>query len=426
MKRIIGLILAVLIMLVFISAVTAGGKQETPAAGGGKTVQVNFTNFSGSADKAPFLDQMKAEFEKQNVNIRINVETVGWDNYFTQMQTRIASGSAPDCYELNYENFITYAKKNVLLDLGPLFSKSNFDAAALNKKALEAFQADGRQYGLPVSYSTVLLFYNKDLFNKAGVSYPAENWTWKEEQTAAEKIRKLGDNIFGINHPIQFWEFYKVVQQNGGSLLNKEGTGFTVNTPQNVETLQFMVDRVLKSNVMPTELQLAGLGDWDLFKSGKLGMIVTGIWAFYEFTRDCKFDWDIAVEPGKLKKATHFFANGLVINKEAKVSDAAFEWIKFMASSKEAARIRVDAGWELPPSTYPDVMAVYNSKTPPANRKAVFDSLNYLVTPPVVEQAGEMTDIINLHLQAAKDGSKTPAQALADMQKELEAKISLK
>lgn len=391
-----------------------------------KKVKVTYSNFSAGGDNQKYLDEMKSKFIEQNTNIDLNMETIGYGDYFVQMQTRVASNSAPDCYELNYENFVSYAKKNVLLNIGPLFEETKFDTSVINKNALNAFMADGKQYGLPASFSNVLLFYNKDLFDKAGIAYPTSDWTWDDEQKAAEKIRALGKDIYGISHPIHFWEFYKVVQQNGGSLLNNEKTAFTINTPQNVETLQFMVDRVIKTNVMPTEAQLAGVGDWDLFKSGKLGMVVTGIWAFPDFTRDCNFKWDVAVEPGKIKNATHFFSNGLVINKDSKYSKEAFEWIKFMSASKEAAKIRVDAGWELPAVNYQDILDQYMKITPPDNRKAVFDSLDYLVTPPVIEQFSEMADILGVHLQAARDGAKTPAQALEDAQKELEAKIKLK
>jgi multiple sugar transport system substrate-binding protein len=167
------------------------------------------------------------------------------------------------------------------------------------------------------------------------------------------------------------------------------------------------------------------MGDWDLFKSGRLGMLVTGIWAFPDFTQNITFNWDIAVEPGNTAKATHFFSNGLVINKDSKVAEAAFEWLKFMSASKEAAQIRVEAGWELPAVTYGDVLDKYLQVTPPDNKKAVFDSLNHLVTPPVVEQNAEMTDILGLHLSAARDGAKSPADALRDAQKELEQRIKL-
>jgi len=187
-----------------------------------------------------------------------------------------------------------------------------------------------------------------------------------------------------------------------------------------------MVDRVLKSNVMPTEAQLSGMGDWDLFKAGRVGMVVTGIWAFPDFIRDCDFEWDIAIEPGNTKKATHFFSNGLVINKNSKKAEQTLKWISFMSASKEAAKIRVDAGWELPAVTYPDVLASYLEQTPPASRQVVFDSLQYLVTPPVIEQFAEMADIIGRHLEAARDGAKTPQEALDAAQKELEAKIKLK
>ncbi|HBT15996.1 MAG TPA: sugar ABC transporter substrate-binding protein, partial [Firmicutes bacterium] len=226
--------------------------------------------------------------------------------------------------------------------------------------------------------------------------------------------------------PIQFHEFYKVVKQNNGSLFNEDMTKFTVNSPENVETLQFIVDRVRKYNVMPTEAQLAGMGDWELFKAGRLGMIITGSWAFPDFIRDCDFEWDIAIEPGKVRKATHFFANGLVLSKNTKNTEAAFEWIKFLSSSREAANIRVDAGWELPAVTYPEVIERYKRQTPPTNREVVFASLEYLVTPPVIEQFAEMADIMGKYLAQARDGVMTSEQALKEAQKELEQKIKLK
>lgn len=413
-------------LVLVISLVFIGSFAGWVIAGNDKAVTLDYLNFSGAGEPLKYLEEMKKVFEQQNPDIKINIEVVGFGEYFTLLQTRIAGGTAPDSYELNYENFVTYAKKGVLLDLEPLFVKNKFDTSVLDNNALNAFSVEGKQYGLPAMFSDVVLFYNKNLFDKAGASYPTADWTWYDEQKAAEKIRALGDNIFGICHPIHFWEFYKVVQQNGGSIFNEDKTKFTVNSPQNVETLQFMVDRVLKSNVMPTEAQVSGMGDWELFKAEKVGMIVTGIWAFPEFIKNCNFEWDIAIEPGNTKKATHFFSNGLVINKDSKKVEQAFKWISFMSASKEAAKIRVDSGWELPAVTYPDVLASYLEQTPPASRQVVFDSLQYLVTPPVIEQFAEMADIMGIHLAAARDGAKTPQEALDAAQKELEAKIKLK
>jgi ABC-type sugar transport system, periplasmic component len=387
--------------------------------------KVKYFNFSSAGDNQKYLEQMKASFEAKNPGIAVDVETVAFADYFTQLQTRVAAGDAPDCFELNYENFVSYAKKDLLKDLGPIFKKTGFDTKAVSPKALGAFAIGSKQYGLPSSFSNVVLIYNKELFDKAKVGYPTDKWTWSDEQAAAEKIRALGPDIYGIYQPVQFWEFYKVVRQNGGSLFSADGKKFSLDTPQNVETLQFMVDRLNKSNVMPTAKQLAGMGDWDLFKSGRLGMIVTGIWAFSDFAKDCSFAWDVAVEPGKKAKATHFFSNGIVVAKDSKNAEAAAKWAEFMSASKEAATIRIAAGWELPAVVDPEVTAAYLKITPPANRKAVFDSLNYLVTPPVVEQMQELTDTLGAQLEAARDGKKTPAEALRDAQKECSSKIKL-
>lgn len=176
---------------------------------------------------------------------------------------------------------------------------------------------------------------------------------------------------------------------------------------------------------MPTEEQMAGMGDWDLFESGRLGMIVTGIWAFPEYTSNCDFDWDIVVEPGHTQKATHFFSNGYVVSKDSQVADEAVKFITYISSNREATQIRLDAGWELPPVQDEDIIAQYKEKTPPANREAVFKSLDYLVTPPVITQYAELQDIVGQHLSAAAAGTVTPEQALKDMQAECEQKIDL-
>ncbi|MEG1407763.1 MAG: extracellular solute-binding protein, partial [Ruthenibacterium sp.] len=219
--------------------------------------------------------------------------------------------------------------------------------------------------------------------------------------------------------------FYKTAQQNGGNLISEDATKFTMDTPQNVETLQYMVDMQRKTNVMPTAEQMGGMGDWDLFKSGRLGMIVTGIWCFPDFTRDCDFAWDIAVEPGNTAKATHFFSNGYVIGKDSKVAEEATKFINYISSDKAATQIRLDAAWELPPVKDQSIVDQYVAKTPPANRNVVFKSLDYLVTPPVITQFAELQDIVNSHLNDAAAGTTTPQQALIDMQKEAEEKIDL-
>ena len=283
---------------------------------GEENVEITYANFNASGGNEETLNKMYEAFREEHPNITVNIETIGYDDYFTQMQTRVAGGTAPDCYELNIENFAAYANKGVLAEL------TGIDVSGYNATALSAFQVDGKQYGVPGNFSNVVLIYNKDLFDQAEVPYPDDTWTWEQAMEACEKISALGDDIYGIYQPITFNEFFKVAAQYGGSVLNEDKTEFTINSPENIQAAKMMVSKIVDSNVQPTESQMGGMGDWDLFESGRLGMIPTGIWAFGAFTDACEFNWDICVEPGGTQKATHFFSNALVVNADSAKKEA--------------------------------------------------------------------------------------------------------
>ena len=118
-------------------------------------------------------------------------------------------------------------------------------------------------------------------------------------------------------------------------------------------------------------------------------------------------------------------ANAYVVNAESKNAEAAMTWINFLASSSEAAKLRIAAGWDLPAITDQSVLQTYLDIEKPASREVVFESLNYLTIPPIIEQNSLMSDIITKHLQEAATGAVTVEQAMDDCQAELEASIQL-
>ena len=390
---------------------------ETEATG--EAVEITYANFNASGGNEETLQKMYEAFHEEYPNITVNIETIGYDDYFTQMQTRVAGGTAPDCYELNIENFAAYANKGVLAEL------IGIDTSGYNATALNAFAVDGKQYGVPGNFSNVVLIYNKDLFDQAGISYPTNDWTWDDAMEACEKISALGDDIYGIYQPITFNEFFKVAAQYGGGVLNADKTAFTINSEENLKAATMMISKVTDTNVQPTEAQMGGMGDWDLFESGRLGMIPTGIWAFNTFADACDFNWDICVEPGGTQKATHFFSNALVVNADSDKKEAAATWINWLASSDTAAQMRIDAGWDLPAISNEEVLSGYLKLTPPENRQAVFDSLNYLTVAPIIEDYSLMSDIITGKLSLAASGEITVQEALDQAQEECTAQISL-
>ena len=392
---------------------------EKPA----EPVTIRYFTFSPGETHEKDLQAMIKAFEDQNPDIKVEYEMASWDDYFTKLQTQVAGGNAPDTFELNYENFVSYASKGALLELDQLIqADQSFDPNSLNKQAYEVFQYQGKQYGMVESFSNVVLFYNKDLFDAKGVEYPQPDWTWEDELAAAEKLTDSENGIWGSYSPIQFWEFYKTIAQNGGSVFNEDKTQVTVNSPENVETLQWMVDKINKYHITPSDKEMSGQSDGDLFMAGKIAMLRTGIWMFGSF-KDAPFNWDIALEPGKTQKAHHFFANGLAVSKNTKHPEAAWKWISFMSASKEAAKIRVDAAWELPAVTDQTILDSYLNQSPPENREVVFEALDTLVVPPVIEKWSEMTDMFGKELDKVKLGEKTPQEALTDIEKNIQPLI---
>ncbi len=383
------------------------------------TTEITYFTFSAAPDHLDTLDAMVKAFEAANPGIEVNVETAPYDSYFTELQTRVAGGEAPDVFELNYENFVTYAAKETLLDLTDLAGADPEFAARFYPEAYAAFSQDGRQFGLPASFSDVVLFYNKDLFDAAGVAYPTSDWTWADEVEAAKQLTDSDAGVWGSYAPIQFFEFYKTAAQNGCGVFGPDGA-VTINEPACVEALEHMVAAPNEHKIQPTDEDLAGVSDGDFFKSGNLAMLTTGIWMFASFA-DAPFTWDIAVEPGNVQDASHFFANAAVVSADTDNADAAWAWASFFTSSPEAGQLRVAASWELPALADQSLFDSYLSATPPDSREVVFEALDAIVTPPVIENQAQMQDAINALIDQVKAGDMTAQEALDQAKTEVEA-----
>ncbi|WP_084961245.1 ABC transporter substrate-binding protein [Thermoactinospora rubra] len=406
-------ILALAVLATALATTTAcsqGSATKAPAADGGK-VTLRYFTFSAAPDHVKDLDKIVAAFEKENPKIDVVVETAPFDQYFTKLQTSIAGGTAPDAFELNYENFVTYAASGSLLDLGAVGGDS--DVSAYAPESLNAFKHGGKQYALPASFSTVVLFYNKDLFDKAGVEPPTADWTWADEQAAAEKLTDRKAGIYGDFQPVQFFEFYKALKQAGGEFLSPDGKKTAFNSPAGIKAAKWLVGKVGKT--MPTEAEIGGTADYDtnLFKSGKLAMWHNGIWQFAGL-KDVPFEWDVVVEPGDATKASAVFHNAVAASSATKLAKEAYAWARFLSSSKVAATTRIESSWELPPVSDQSVLAGYLKDPKPANRQAVFDSLKSIALPPVIQRQQEMQDAVTEELANAAAGRKPVEEALKD------------
>ncbi|GAC1396540.1 MAG: sugar ABC transporter substrate-binding protein [Chloroflexota bacterium] len=395
----------------FLFGADLAGTQPTAIQAASTTI--SFMTFSASPDHLKDLDKIRQVFERTNPRIHIKVIPVAYDQYFTKLQVAVAGNNAPDTFELNYENFVSYSSKNTLLDLAKVAPKARY-ARAFYARALGAFRAHGKQYGLPESFSDVLLFYNKDLFNQAHLKYPSATWHWSDELKAAQKLTDTSRGVYGDFEPVQFFEFYKVLAQAGGTFFNKSHTRVAFNSAAGLRAVQWLVDKTRSYHVMPSPAQMGGLSDGDMFKAGKLAMLRTGIWMFPDFSK-AGIHWDVQLEPSYKRRAHHYFANAVVISAKTHNAKAAYKWLRFLTTSATMANVRISSSWELPALKSKKLVAAYLHQTPPQHRSVVFSALNSPVLPPVIASESQMQDIITKDLQQVLDGSLSSKAALSDM-----------
>ena len=379
---------------------------STPAAESGP-VTITYSNFISNAGNEKNLAKIVAAFHKANPKITVKVKTLAYDAYGTALQTDLAAGTAADVFDINGPSAYGPLQTN-----GVLAELKGVNGSDYNKALLDSYASGGKQYALPTSFSDVVLYYNKDLFDAAKVAYPTDSWTWADEKAAAEKLTDKSKGIWGDHQPVTYNEYYKTLVQNGASFLSADGKKAAFNTPAGLEAAEWLVDK--SGTVMPTIKQGQGTADFDtnLFKSGKLAMLHTGIWVFGAFA-DSPKNWDIAIEPGNTTHASAVFSNGIGVNAASKHLAAAQKWAVFMSSSDSMVNIRLDSGWELPTIADTAKLATYLTKGAPANRQAVFDAAKEIAPAPSIgDNQTAMQDAITGELVEAQAGRETVQQAL--------------
>lgn len=140
----------------------------TPAASSSSTpekVTITYANFISNGGNEANLTKIVDAFQQANPDITVKVTTRPYTDYFTALQTDLAGGTVADVFDMEYAGYSALQSSGVLAPL------DGVDASAYQKSLIDAYQTDGKQYALPTSFSTVVLYYNKALFDAAGVAY---------------------------------------------------------------------------------------------------------------------------------------------------------------------------------------------------------------------------------------------------------------
>jgi multiple sugar transport system substrate-binding protein len=325
--------------------------------------------------------------------------------------------------------FPDYQSRDVLLDLKPFIDRDGYDLTQLADQGVADFTtADGGQYGIPRDLNTIVLYYNKTMFDAAGIAYPDDTWDWAKLVEVAKKLT-LDANGDGTTDQ---WGFYtettdmenywsSLVSQAGGAIMNPDKTKTLLGSPEAATGIQFLQDLIWKEKVMPDPAITAALGD--AFEQGKAAMEANGTWLVPTHTAagaDLGFEFGIAPLPkGPAGRVSSGNPTGAVVYKGSKAPDAAWEFVKYLASPAAQEQL-MQLHASLPVSK--QVLAgPYATAFPGSDVLAA--SLGYANLKPSFAGYDEFNTMLQgeLDVNVFNEPKKTAAQALADIVPQLDA-----
>jgi len=361
----------------------------------------------------PSEEQIIRDFEQANPGVTVQIQVTPWDQYWQKLKAAASGGEAPDVMWMNSPNFQLYASNGVLLPLSKHIAQDKVDMGVFAKAVTDSFVFNGEQYGMPRDNTTIGLWYNKSLFDAAGVKYPTDRWTWADAKAAAAKLTNKKTGTYGIAANLNSQSnFYNTIAQAGGEVISPDGRHSGYDTPAAVEGIKYWTNFIAAGN-SPTLQQMTDTDPVQMFQSGKVAMLYGGNWLAGTFAKvDTAKKFDVAALPAGHKRATISTGLSEAISTKTKHPDEAWKLVKFMGS-KEAAGIRAASGTVIP--AYTSQSQAWVSSVPQYHLQSLIDEIAVSVPYPVSKNTDAWASQEPEILGKAWTGQQTPQQAAAAM-----------
>ncbi len=364
------------------SQATAAPAEATaaPAAAGMAAADLNV--WVWWPDPVESLNQMATSFMETNTAVKVTNEAPA--DYWTKLQTALAGGAGPDIYFMNNVNYWSWASKGILVDLDPLVSADagmQDNLANSWQDAIDFYKFEGKNYGLPYMYTTVILYYNEDYMKEKGLTPVAEiedDFDWNMFREYANTLTERdGDSVTmwgGQSTDGIETGWLNFSRGNGGDFLTPDSSKCIVDEPASVEAWQFLTDMRLVDNVSPSPEALQAEGTRSMFMTGRLAMMPGGSWVMKTLNEQLTdFTYNIAVLP----KSPNTGGNGgttnvvgLVMNTDSKGKDQA--WALMTHYLTKDSQDILAKGNILAPIRNDSAELYYDPTLGPTNRAAAF------------------------------------------------------
>lgn len=389
------LVLATAFSLVFAQGSSEGSstKQETKGP-----VTIKFSTWDYELD--PGLVNLVNQFQKDHPDIKIEVVEIDSSSYTQKLSIMLNGGSDVDVIMIkDADTTKSLFDKGQLTDLRSYVQKDNIDLAAFNGLTKNFTMPDGSLVGLPIRSDWYIMYYNKDIFDKAGVPYPSNDWTWKEFEETAKKLtsgsgqtKTYGAHIHTWQACVQNWG----VQDGKHTIMDKEYSFFK---PYYEMVLRMQNDD--KSIMDYATLKTGNIHYSSPFLKGQIGMMPMGTWFMRTIigkknTGESTINWGIATLPHAEDVPQGYTvgsATPIAINAASKKKDAAWEFIKFVTSEEGTAQYARDAA--IPGRNSEKVLAnIAQAEGMPESASDALKVTNISFDRPCVDHVGDINQML--------------------------------
>jgi multiple sugar transport system substrate-binding protein len=292
-----------------------------------------------------------ASFKAAYPGIDVKLESVP-QGYGDKLLAEFASGTAPDVFQVGDGDVPKFAAQGVFEPLDPYISgeKGNnpLDTSVFVKAVSDIGKVNGKTYLLTKDFSPLVLYYNKKMFDAAGVAYPTDKWTWDDFSAAAQKltVKDSSGNItqWGVQLPDGWGDAYwsrgiwPIIYQNGGNVISDDGkttTGY-LNSDATVQAVQWYSDLFLKDKVAPTKADVDALAGADLFATGKVAMLWTGVWPLGDYIKNKDISIGTSQLPQGKQRGNSICWAGFGMYSKSQNKDAAWAFLRWIGADKGA------------------------------------------------------------------------------------------
>lgn len=340
----------------------------------------------GSKSEVDILKPILKDFENMHPEIGVEFMHIP-QNYFQKLHLLFASNTSPDVVFINNLNLPVYANAGVLEDL----SESDIDKSEFYEKSINALSWDGKLYAIPRDVSNLVVFYNKDIFDKYDVAYPDSDWTFEEFLSTADKLTKR-PHLFGVSFEEDLLFYLPFLMSEGGGVVSDDLSKNIIEDKNSQNGLNFYADLRKKYHVAPMKSESASATMAQLFLQQRIAMQISGRWLVPKYREEADFDWDIVPFPkGDCGSVVPLDASGWAVSKSSKHKNEAMLLIKYL-SSKENIQKMTQSGLIVPARVDVSTSKVFLDGKPPKNAKAFIDVIKTSKPTPVTVNYNEITD----------------------------------